>query len=702
MNNTIWKGILLHFLWVCVLILPLWGKPIGKEWLPVTPEELQLKDCPGIPGASAVCLYREHYFNSIEFETCIYRRIKVLTPEGRKYGNVEIRYVENVLEIKDLMVRSIKGDGTIIPFSGQFLDKIAIGKRDAKIMIRTFSIPNLDVGDIIEYRYSIKFDTLGSAYVNLRDLKDILTEDDSSSGDISTYEGAYESKGMYSLSAYMWNVDDDELYTMKAKFLFMPYSMEAMWDMFGYPLRCIWVYQKLNGAVPKVNSDREIELEITNVPPFEKEIFMRPGYSENMLVRFFYYNRDITNLEVFWAHEIEAWRKSVNKFIGNIRDYSELAYSISSNTGNTLEKAKKIYEWVQKLKNLSYEPNLTDKTWKEKKYKDNDKVSHVIKHNYGFRSDITRTFVALARAAGLDAQIVRVSRRDNGIFNKNIPDFYGQFDSEIALLIIDGKEIFLDPATPFCPFGTLYWPRTNTTSVREIKSNSEFFVSPSIPYDSGISRKELNLSMDAEGNLKGKATLIFYGQQAIEWKLDSISLDEAGRKKEFEEYLSGFLPQGSMVTLVEIKNIDNTDPQLSVIYDINIPNLATVIGKKILFPLKIFGKEGTNPFNKKDRKYPVYFSYPFQEIDDINIGLPPSFKIESLPEPGMVEGGFASFTIKSEITGNNTIHIRRDLQMKSFYFDLNQYQVLKNFYDMIARKESQQLVLTRSTDENGK
>jgi hypothetical protein len=66
----------------------------GDEWLPIDPAELKMTSELLAPGAPAIYLYRQVDRNdkgtaSNEYN---YLRIKILTEEGRKYGNIEIPF----------------------------------------------------------------------------------------------------------------------------------------------------------------------------------------------------------------------------------------------------------------------------------------------------------------------------------------------------------------------------------------------------------------------------------------------------------------------------------------------------------------------------------------------------------------------------------------------------------------------------------
>src|SRR5262252_3073720 len=74
--------------WCALGLLILSVSAYAADWLPVSPEELQMTSEPKAPKAAAIFLYRQvDRDDTAPFET-IYARIKVLTEDGRKYGDV--------------------------------------------------------------------------------------------------------------------------------------------------------------------------------------------------------------------------------------------------------------------------------------------------------------------------------------------------------------------------------------------------------------------------------------------------------------------------------------------------------------------------------------------------------------------------------------------------------------------------------------
>src|SRR5512143_1800973 len=116
-----------------------------KPWLPITPEELAMKDCPQQPGASAVILYREEITDGENGTMSVIRRLKVLTEAGRDHSNIEIPYTAGYTKITGLEARVVTPDGKEHPFRGQVFDKTAVRYRKTRVAMKTFALPDVAV-----------------------------------------------------------------------------------------------------------------------------------------------------------------------------------------------------------------------------------------------------------------------------------------------------------------------------------------------------------------------------------------------------------------------------------------------------------------------------------------------------------------------------------------------------------------------------
>lgn len=132
------------------------------QWTQPTPEELSMTSQPQVPGAAAVYLYREESTEDNLHMFSVYVRLKVLTDLGKEFGNVELDYAHFSgganLTIDSIQGRTIHPDGTIVPFTGKPYDKLVEKAGGVKIMAKVFSMPDVEPGSIIEYRYKLRYD----------------------------------------------------------------------------------------------------------------------------------------------------------------------------------------------------------------------------------------------------------------------------------------------------------------------------------------------------------------------------------------------------------------------------------------------------------------------------------------------------------------------------------------------------------------
>jgi uncharacterized protein DUF3857 len=123
---------------------------------PISPEELKMTSEPLAPGAPAIILYRQvdRDDNGKTSHEDNYIRIKILTEEGRKYGNVEIQFTRESEKVVAIRGRTVKPDGSEVPFDGKVFEKSLLKGRGVRYLAKTFTLPDVEVGSIVEYRWT--------------------------------------------------------------------------------------------------------------------------------------------------------------------------------------------------------------------------------------------------------------------------------------------------------------------------------------------------------------------------------------------------------------------------------------------------------------------------------------------------------------------------------------------------------------------
>ncbi|HEX4602585.1 MAG TPA: DUF3857 domain-containing protein [Candidatus Angelobacter sp.] len=621
-----------------------------EDWLPITPKDLEIKQVPGSPGADAVQLYFADFINDQEQTEFFYQRIKVLNEKGNRHADVEI-VVPPECSISGLKARTIHPDGKIIEFAGKPFEKTLIKGRGIKILAKAFTMPDVTVGSIIEYKY--KVDTQGIFLDN------------------------------------SWTIQH-ELYTVKESFRMKPYSGPLEGFHVGYQVAALSSHMPNN--VKAVQKGGGYELDVENMAAFEAEGYMPPEEDFKPQMRFFYVGPDASTAEKFWQEAGRKWNDDVDHFIGSRKEIAQAAVQAIGTETDPEQKLRKLYARAQEIRNLSYERERSAEEQKKENLKANQNAGDVLARGVGYRDDITRFFVALARAAGFDASIVRVSNRKDKFFDKGLLS-KRQLDTEIALVSVAGKDIYLDPGTRFCQFGDLRWIRTSAAGLKLDKKGGTFVTAPSAPYDKATMRRTADMALDGNGNLKGAITVTYEGGEGLEHRLDEMNTDEAGKKKDLEDEMETWLPSGAIAKLVKTEGWTASDGPLTAVFDVELSGYASSAGKRLLVPAYLFQAKQMDAFKHSERKFPVYFPYAFSELDRINIKIPDGYRIETTPQDQTASIGFATYQNVVQFDGKQLV-TQRLLRVNGIFFRLELYPEVKDFFGKVRAGDEQQAVLT--------
>jgi len=113
---------------------------------------------PKAPGADAVYFeVQENTDDPLHFHS-FYARIKVLTEKGKDLANVELPYFRGNSKITDIKGRTIQPDGTVVPLVGKPEDLLVAGKGESQVGKMVFTLPAVQVGSVLEYRYESRYD----------------------------------------------------------------------------------------------------------------------------------------------------------------------------------------------------------------------------------------------------------------------------------------------------------------------------------------------------------------------------------------------------------------------------------------------------------------------------------------------------------------------------------------------------------------
>jgi Domain of Unknown Function with PDB structure (DUF3857) len=614
----------------------------GHPWLPVDAKDLQMKEFKQLPGAEAVLLYYSHEMDDVSHIDFFYSRIKILTDGGKQYANLEIPLGEKT-SVADLFARTIHPDGKIVELTDHPFEKMVFRGKGVRVRVQATTLPEVSVGDIIEYRYELR----------------------------------YGDKGVHQ---HQWTVQHD-LYTVKEHFLFR----------YDKKFSVKWLPSLgLNQSPDHDQKAGVLKMDSENIAPFEAEEQMPPVDGYKLQVKFFYTSPFMSSPSAFWFETGQWWSRGIDYFIGTHKEFVAAAQEAIGSETDPEKKLRKLYARAQEIRNLTYERQRTEKEQKKEELKDNKTAVDILRHGYGDRNDITRFFVALARGGGFTSSVIFVSSRESRLFEKEIMSF-GQLDSEIALVRLNGKYVYLDPGTRFCPYGLLRWTRTGTAAM-DMSNPGDIFTTPGAGADSSFVARSAELKLSPDGAAKGEVRIEFSGAEALEWRLSSLSTDEAGRKKELEDELKLWLPANAKVEMTDSVAWDKEYEPLTAVFQVEVPEFASAAGKRLLIPTALFLSKNKRVLKSGPRKYPIYYHYAFTEVDAVSLQLPEGYSAETLAAPQKVNTNFGKYSSNAGITGKY-VNLERSLRFGGVMFPPDKYDELRNFFTKVQTGDELQTVL---------
>jgi hypothetical protein len=637
---------------------------VNAQFQPPAPEELKMTADPKAPGTDAVYLDIEEIANDPMHYQSYSARIKVLTEKGRELATVNLPYLKGRWKISDIEGRTIHPDGTVVPLLVKPEDLLLAKSGEMEVGQKVFTLPSVEVGSILEYRYDIHYD-----------------EDMFSSPRWEIQRHYFIHKSHYSYTPF------------KA---FMPEGTPgrdtaiSLIDSRGRTInRLLWWYKLPPGVTVKTSMNGSYTVDVTDVPAIPDEDWMPPLNSVVYKLQFYY--MAATDTKQFWIAESKLWSKDVDKFADPSKAIQAAVTAIVAPGDGDLDKAKKLYTAVQAVDNTNYSRKKTESEMKQLKIKEAKHAEDTWAQRSGDSEDIAMLYLAMARAAGLEAYAVKVVDRDRAVFDNTYLDL-NQLNTTVVALEIGGKEIFVDPGEKMCQFGKLSWRHSYATGIGESAQGMVATTTPMQQYTDNAITRNGDFVLDAHGGITGSVNIVMTGQAALRWRQAALRNDDEEVKKQFDRDLETVTPDGVEAHIDHFTEMDQPEANLIAIVKVK-GSLGTSTAKRLLLP-GFFFEDRRTPFVSEDkRQEPVDMHYGDRVTNIVTYHLPDGVTVEGAPQDADISWpGHAMYVVKSKANGNR-ISIANSLMRAFTIVKPEEYQDLRGFYQKVSAADQAQLVL---------
>jgi len=114
----------------------------------------------------------------------------------------------------------------------------------------------------------------------------------------------------------------------------------------------------------------------------------------------------------------------------------------------------------------------------------------------------------------------------------------------------------------------------------------------------------------------------------------------------------------------------------------------------MLTPLVVFVAPQAKAFLSPTRANAIYFHYPFEEIDEVNLQVPASYRIEILPPVKKISPGAVSYEISAKQEGGK-VEVERHLMVNAMTIEAKYYATLRTFFSAVKSNDEALIVLQR-------
>jgi len=636
----------LLIVFVGVAVASLGARP---KWDPVSPADLAARDSTAAPGADSEILFSRHTLLGDVTED--YVRAKVYTQHGvEKLSVLSIDHGWNG-EISRLAARVLKANGTAIDLTkNDFHETIRWKHGDSTSKRTSFAFPNVEAGDIVEYRWEQEVPHWLYSYHRIFcQAEDVFTRE------------------------FLFEIKDAEL------------DFNVMW-----------------ANCPQADYDPKARrVLIRNLPPFIPEPHMpaEAEYRGTVTVMFSHPLMRIYGDGAEWPTIGGAFARIFNNDIKSKKAVRAKAAELTAKSTDPKESVARIYRFVQtEIKNLSFDNSPALAAAKKKRDRAEAAQSPVqtLELRTGNAWDINLLFAALVHDAGFDVRIGASADREQ-VVDIATPKGWVMADRRTIVVNYGEHFGFYTPGNAFVPCEMLDSKDEGAMVYICGEQTCEWGRMPVTEPAATQIHRTGRFTLDSEGTLDGDVEIQLTGHRAM-------AARDAYRDKSNDEMLKNLREElAQRLTTAEASdlqwaNLTDTTKPFVLQYKIHMPGYAEIAGSRLILPMNFFTANAPVVFASETRHYPIFLGYAEQDFDDVTLALPKDYEPDGASAPSWVADASsviyakysASYLRKSHaltyhreyVAGNGGVTLKAE-----------SYPILRKLYEHVHRSDLHQLVL---------
>lgn len=619
---------------------------VAAEFPPVEDELKTMTEVPGRPGAAAVIVFKDadlhfrDYPGEASSRMDVRVRIKILSEEGLDYGEVQIAHSRE-LRLDVFKGRTVSPSGTITEV-GKDAKFREVASTSEKIFVTKVAFPNVEVGSIIDYRYTL--------YWN----------------DFFYLEPWYFHDDLPVMSSTIQYHKPDNLG-------FQTWGRETSSEKFKVDQR------KSKGGTKII-----VSLSNLGALPDEPSSFPRRDLTSRFMVipTFLMLSGNQLPLLDSWKSLISTTDDGYKSFLKKKKILKGQTQSLVSGASTQREKADRIFRWVR--------DELVRVGFRDIWIHEERSIKDAIEGKAATNTEKALILEAMLSFIGIEAERFWVADRFEGRIDTRVAN-PRWFDGMILRAEIDGETVYMDPSRRTLAFGALPSPYEESVMLKVDKKDPNPELTPVSVSTKNRRSATLDLAIDEDGVTSGSGTLELTGHQArlyLKWKDTDEDTVTA-----WTEILSDDF-SGWDITDVEVD--EQIDARRMEVRWKQRQRDEDVLGDEVsLLPARPLELDQPFTLPAERRASPVQMA--FNKLDEVHLTVtwPEGWTVESIPE---------SITYQDEAVGRLAVEVDADLaarkltyskvfeRTKTEFLGDDAYRLLRGFYGKAAKSDAQEAI----------
>jgi hypothetical protein len=645
------------------------SQEISLRYGRITNDELTMTVYENDTSAVAVVLYENgnfsyHYANNLGFQTMFdYRtKIKILKSEGTDYADITIPYYVGSGAAKEFIsgleafsynLENGKVVKTKLTKRYIFNEEVSSNYRLIK-----FSIPNVKVGTVIEYRYR-------KTSPFIFDIPDWDMQ-----SEIPVLNSYYE---VLIPEYYRFKFDAAKGYER--------IQVEETTQSQNFSLGVNRSGQPQN----VISSSRLLKFTAKNMPALKSE--PQVWYVNDFVtgVRFeligTQYPNDLYRPYTSSWKNIEETLKDKSDFGTNMRmsnPFRNEVRAIVAESESEEETIANIYALAKEK--IRWNGNYA--FW-------GSRAREAVRNGTGDNAQINMVLLSMLKDANITAYPVLMSRRNRG----RLP-FSPSLDKLNTFIVAaetsDGKTFYMDGSAIYGGLNVL--PTVllvdRAWAFDDRKTGDKWVNLTNLGRNQQINI--LRATIDENGVMTGESQIRYTGQIAYSFKSNYFS------KKDSLEYLHDKAVANKIT--IDTHSIEGLEPMSNVVNEqFTFTKNNEFVGDYLYINPMIFMHLENNPFTQSERKLPIEFPFPYSYLTTVVFTIPEGYAVDEIPVPLNIvledNAGRCIYSVTQ--TSDNTLQLTYRFELNQIIFPQSDYKMIQEFYGQVAAKNAEMIVLKK-------